>query len=134
MTKQITCLVNFKKKNKNISFFTSHKKLWDSETVRLQDFTFLDLSLSIFLSLSHSISCSLPLSFSYSLSLYIPLYLHLLLYTQRKVFIKWSMIIKVTWGHFYVLWFKKKIWSFDQITTLTYVLMENFCSCFWLSL
>ena len=37
--------------------------------------------------------------------------------------------IKVKWGHFYVAWFLKILRSFDQITTLTYVLMDNFCPC-----
>ena len=57
--------------------------------------------------LSLSISFSLPLSFSYSLSLYIALYFPLLPCKNwskhsKMFFICISMILKVTWGHFYV--------------------------------
>ena len=48
---------------------------------------------------------------------------------SRFLFMKWSMILKVTWGHFYVAWFLKILRSFDEITTLTYVLIDNFCPC-----
>ena len=62
------------------------------------------------------------------LSLYIPLYLPILL--QANIYLYRSMILKVTWGHLNVPWFLKILRSFDQITTLTYVLMDNFCPCF----
>ena len=83
----------------------------------------LCVSLSFSILLSLSISFSLPLSFSYFLSI---CSMQTFIYIERNIFIKWSMILKVTWDHFYVAWFSNILRSFDQITTLTYIHMDNF--------
>ena len=57
------------------------------------------------------------------------------LWRDAIFFLRLSMI---SWGQFYVmegvLRFLKTSQSFDQITTSTYVLMDNFCLCFFLCL
>ena len=47
---------------------------------------------------------------------------------RHNFFLKLSMILKVKWGYVYVI--LKNFKSFDQIITLTYVLMDNFCFCY----
>ena len=71
---------------------------------------------------------SFPKKFSSTKSTFYALYfknLGLLFKLQpgRKFFIKWSMILKIACDHLYVT---EKL----QITTLTCVLMDNFCPCF----
>ena len=111
-------------------------------------FPFQLVWISLYLSLTLHLVLSSPpfLSLSRYTHLYLPLYsLQTLIYTQvtEKFFfifighnfvIKWIMILKVTWGYNYVVWFLKNFRSFDQITTLTYVLMDKFCPCFILGI
>ena len=89
----------------------------------------------VYLSLSHSISFSLPLSFSYclyiSLSISLFRYIQKLIYTQRNVFHKIKYDIKGHMRPFLCRVILKKFQIFYQITTLTYVLMDNFCPCFF---
>ena len=50
---------------------------------------------------------------------------------SRKMFlIKWSMILKLTYEDIFMSRFFFFFRYFDEITTLTYVLMYNFCPCF----
>ena len=99
----------------------------------------------ISLSLSFSLTLHLVLSSPLFLSLYIPLYVPLLLsaliyvhtekcffiFIRHHFFIKWSMILRVTWARpllccvIYIFFL-----SFDQITTLSYILKDSFCPCF----
>ena len=89
----------------------------------------------------NSLSLTLHLVLSYPLfsllSLYIPLYTPLLLHANinihtEKCFHKMKYDLK---GHMRLLLcrviFKKNLRSFDQITTLIYLLMDNFCPCFY---
>ena len=55
--------------------------------------------------------------------------------TRNKFFIKWSVILNYHEATF-IVWrgwtIKKNVLSFDQIITLTYVLMDNFCTCLFI--
>ena len=89
--------------------------------------------LALFIFISHSISCSLFLVLSLSIS---PSFcsIQTLIYTLRNVFHKMKFDLK---GHMRLLLcriFFLIFGSFDQITTLTYVLMDNFCPCFYIRL
>ena len=59
------------------------------------------------------------------LSLSIPFYLPLLLHAKFNLHSKRSHEATLMWRDYLII-FR----SFDQITTLTYVLMDNFCPCF----
>ena len=93
--------------------------LYPSLTLSLCLFIF-----SNFLVLSSSLSIYPFLSPSVALSKHLTTHFEIL--WRCKFFIKWSMTLKVTWGHFLKI--------SGLLTTLTYVLINNLCPCLsWFS-
>ena len=88
------------------------------------------VDLSLYLSLTIHLTLHLSSSYSHSIFLSISLFcsMQTLFYTQRNVFHIMKYDLK---GHMRSHDLKEIqiSRSFDQITTLTYVLMDNFCPC-----
>ena len=108
-------LRDFKKMSSNFSV---------NPTLPPRDFCWCFLLQIVRISLFRSLFPSFSLTHSLCISLFcsnanIKLHTEKCIFKRRNFLIKWCMILKVTWGHFYVEWLLKSWRPSDLITTLT---------------